>query len=144
MVCLIAFVITIRGRKSQEISAEPAIESYSEAELTSQNAQNPAESIEYAALGQIRARTEGNDSSMVIISVAFPYNSADKPFSEELTARMEQFRGLTTDYFEGKNSDDIKKMSDSALKTALLDTYNSQLRLGKIDNLLFTDYVLIN
>jgi flagellar basal body-associated protein FliL len=80
----------------------------------------------------------------VVISVTFPYTPEDRAFSEELAARVRDFRTLTESYFLLIKSEDLKDMSEEQIKADLLERYNSVLRLGKIDTLYFGDFMLLD
>jgi flagellar basal body-associated protein FliL len=82
--------------------------------------------------------------AMVVISIAFPYSPNDRAFSEELAARVRDFRTITETYFSSKEADDLRSMSEEQIKADLLERYNSVLRLGKISTLYFSDFMLLD
>jgi flagellar basal body-associated protein FliL len=90
-----------------------------------------------------RQRLLCSDGTMVILDVTFPYDFADKAFSEELSSRIPGFRGITTEYFKAQNRTELEETSEDALKAGLLAQYNKTLRLGKLRVLYFNDFMLI-
>jgi flagellar basal body-associated protein FliL len=98
----------------------------------------------FNGIGRIRTSTAGPRPAAVILSVAFPYNPEDRPFSEELTARLGGLRRITADYFTAYSAEEIRGQDESALKAELLSRYNALLRLGSIDVLYFDDYMIID
>jgi flagellar basal body-associated protein FliL len=118
--------------------------------LTGSAALAPGEHI-FTQIGRLRLPTADQgganipdaEPAMVIISVAFPYTPEDLAFSEELAARVRDFRTLTETYFGSIRADDLRNMGEEQIKADLLVRYNSVLRLGKIDLLYFLDYMLL-
>ena len=102
----------------------------------------------FTGMGRLRlpvgnGRTSSNQNSVAILSVTFPYTPEDRAFSEELAARVGEFRSVTAEYFLSFSADNIKKMSEEDIKKDLLDRYNSILRLGKIESLYFNEYLIL-
>jgi flagellar basal body-associated protein FliL len=79
----------------------------------------------------------------VIISVTFPYTPEDRAFSEELAARIRDFRAITEAYFGSIKAEHLRNMSEELIKSDLLERYNGVLRLGKIGTLYFSDFMLL-
>jgi flagellar basal body-associated protein FliL len=79
-----------------------------------------------------------------VITIAFPYNSADRPFLEELSFNTRKFRSITTDYFASISQDSPLLTDEAALKHELLSRYNSLLYLGKIETLYFTEFIIVD
>jgi flagellar basal body-associated protein FliL len=90
-----------------------------------------------------RQRFLCSDGTMVILDVTFPYDSADKAFSEELSSRIPGFRSITAEYFKGQSGSELEETPEDELKAGLLVQYNKILRLGKLEVLYFNDFMLI-
>ncbi len=97
----------------------------------------------FTGIGRIRTSTAGTQPAAVIITIAFPYDPDDKSFSEELASRVARFRTETSRYFQGLTPDELRLKSEDELRRDLLGRYNDQLRLGFIDTLYITDYMII-
>ncbi|MDR3276759.1 MAG: flagellar basal body protein FliL [Treponema sp.] len=95
----------------------------------------------FASLGQIRTLTQ--DASTVILSIAFPYDAGDRAFTEELSARIEDFRALSVEYFAACSVAGLGPGSEGTIKQELLERFNAVLRLGQIEALYFSDYMII-
>ena len=101
----------------------------------------------FTGIGLLRLTAADSSGSgpgpVVILSVTFPYDPNDRPFSEELAARVRDFRTIAADYFITISSEDLKKMNEDQIKGALLERFNRILRLGKIETLYFNDYIIL-
>jgi flagellar basal body-associated protein FliL len=106
----------------------------------------------FTGIGRLRLSTADESGAnltealpvTVVISVTFPYKPDDRAFSEELAARIRDFRTLTESYFLSIKSEELKNMNEEQIKADLLERYNSVLRLGKIDTLYFGDFMLLD
>jgi flagellar basal body-associated protein FliL len=97
----------------------------------------------FAGIGRIRTATSGSQPATVILSVAFPYAPGDRPFSEELAAKIGAFRTLTVNYFAALSAAELNHKNEGEIKQELLEQYNGILRLGSIGELYFNDYIVI-
>jgi flagellar basal body-associated protein FliL len=105
----------------------------------------------FTGIGRIRV-SAGEDSPTIIVNITFPYSRSDKPFSEELAARVGDFRTIATDYFKSFSAGEpgsadsinsINSIDETILKEELLSRYNSILRLGRIRTLYFNDFLYL-
>ncbi|MDR1126672.1 MAG: flagellar basal body-associated FliL family protein [Treponema sp.] len=106
----------------------------------------PAPLIEdniFTGIGRIRAITGDSPPQTVIVSIAFPYDKADTPFTEELALQMPEFRSVTFAFFKSLSAKDLYNMGEDSIKEALLSRYNAALRLGRIPVLYFNDFMVI-
>jgi flagellar basal body-associated protein FliL len=118
-------------------------------------ASNPGqETAVFADIGRLRipvtsgarteaAGTEAPASATLILSVSFPYPANDRSFAEELGSRTDEFRSLAIDYFSGQPAENIARMDEETAKAEILQRFNSLLRLGKIETLYFSDFMLV-
>jgi flagellar basal body-associated protein FliL len=102
-----------------------------------------SEAAIFTGLGRLRCPTAGPDTALVILQPSFPYFPGDRPFSEELTLRLRDFRSLTAAYFAALAVEDLRRKDEAEIKEELLAQYNSLLRLGRIETLYFNEYMLI-
>jgi flagellar basal body-associated protein FliL len=103
----------------------------------------------FTGIGRIRVSAGDDGSPTIIVNITFPYSRSDKPFSEELAARVGDFRTIAVDYFTSLSSgehgsiDSIHSIDETILKEELLSRYNSILRLGRIRTLYFNDFLYL-
>jgi len=96
----------------------------------------------FSGLGRLRIPLA--NSSILILSIAFPYLADDTAFTEELAAKIGDFRKIATDYFSSLPAEKITAIDEEAAKTDILSLYNADLRLGRIETLLFSDMMIID
>ena len=97
----------------------------------------------FSGIGRIRSVTAGSEGSTVVLSIAFPYNSQDAVFSEELASHIADFRAIAQGYFSSQTREDLQRKDEESIKAELLIRFNQILRLGSISALYFRDYMII-
>ena len=95
----------------------------------------------FAGIGRLRIPLV--NSSTLILSIAFPYPPNDQAFTEELAAKIGDFRAIVSDYFSSLPAESLINLDEDAAKTEILRQYNANLRLGKIQTLYFNDLMII-
>jgi flagellar basal body-associated protein FliL len=88
------------------------------------------------------AAAPGEGRAALIISIAFPYPSGDRAFTEELAAKTGDFRRIAVEYFSARSVEELRSPAEGKMKAELLAAYNAILRLGKIRTLYFNDLLL--
>jgi flagellar basal body-associated protein FliL len=96
----------------------------------------------FSGLGRMRIPL--SDSSIMILSIAFPYAANDIAFTEELASRVNNLRELSIDYFSSLPPDGLIQIDEEAAKQEILRRFNASLRLGRIEDLYFSDLMIIN
>ena len=96
----------------------------------------------FSGLGRLRIPL--SNSSIMILSVAFPYNAADIAFTEELAAKIGEFRDIAIGYFASLPADRLVIINEEIAKIEILKLYNASLRLGRIESLYFSDMLIID
>jgi flagellar basal body-associated protein FliL len=96
----------------------------------------------YSGLGRLRIPL--SNSSILILSIAFPYLHSDTAFTEELAAKTGDFKTIAADYFSSLEADKIIQLDEDAAKTEILKRYNENLRLGSIETLYFSDMMILD
>jgi flagellar basal body-associated protein FliL len=94
--------------------------------------------------GLERLRIPLSNSSILILSAAFPYSAQDTAFTEELAAKIGDFKAITTEYFSSLPVEDINQIDEEAAKQEILKRFNASLRLGRINALYFNDMMVID
>ena len=95
----------------------------------------------FSSLGTLRIPTTDSEPETVIISIAFPYNKNDRPFSEELASRIPWFKTTISDYLGAFSAEEIETMETDTINQELLKRFNAELRLGQIRELYITDFM---
>jgi flagellar basal body-associated protein FliL len=96
----------------------------------------------FSGLGRMRIPL--SNSSTLILSIAFPYPAHDTAFTEELAAKIGDFRSLAAGYFSALPADKIVNLDEEAAKQEILARYNATLRLGRISTLYFSDMTVLD
>jgi len=97
--------------------------------------------------GLERLRITLTDSSILILSISFPYAANDTAFTEELAARVSDFRIIAVDYFTTLPADAAQskvQIDEETAKREILRRYNNSLRLGRIEVLYFHDMMVLD
>ena len=106
----------------------------------------PAEAgqgLTFTGIGRLRISTSDPQPGLIILFVSFTYYPEDRAFSEELALRVRDFREITTDYIGSFSAAELQNRSEEDIKTELLRRFNAVLRLGKIETLFFSDFMLV-
>ncbi|MDR2542709.1 MAG: hypothetical protein LBC80_04575 [Treponema sp.] len=94
--------------------------------------------------GLERIRIPLSDSSVMVLSLAFPYSATDIAFTEELAAKINDLREIARDYFSSLQQADLVQIDEEAAKREILRHFNANLRLGHITVLYFSDMLIID
>ena len=97
----------------------------------------------FTGIGPNRVSTADFQPGMVIIYVTFMYYPEDRAFSEELVLRVTEFRQIIRDYFGSFPVSELKILSEDKIKAELLNQFNAILRLGQIEALYFSDFLVV-
>ena len=95
----------------------------------------------FSSLGTLRIPTADSEPETLIISVYFPYDKNDRPFSEELASRISAFKTATSGYLGAFTAEELDVLDTDLIKNELLKRYNAELRLGQIRELYITDFM---
>jgi flagellar basal body-associated protein FliL len=97
----------------------------------------------FTAIGRIRVSTADPQPGMVILFVSFVYYPGDKAFSEELTLRIRDFRDIVMKYIGSFSTAELQIQGEESIKAELLRRFNAILRLGQIETLYFSDFMVV-
>ncbi|MDR2792906.1 MAG: flagellar basal body protein FliL [Treponema sp.] len=95
----------------------------------------------FSGIGRIRTFTADNQTA--IVSIAFPYNKEDIPFTEELVSKIIDFRNIAFTYFNSRYAEALQNTSEDTIKAELVSQYNGILKLGRIPALYFNDFMIL-
>ena len=96
----------------------------------------------FSGLGSLRIPLA--DSSTLRITIAFPYSADDAAFAEELAAKIGDFRAIASGYFSALPVESVTQFNEDTAKRELLSRLNENLRLGRISELYFSDFMIID
>ena len=97
----------------------------------------------FTGIGQIRISTADPQPGIVILFVTFNYFPYDRAFSEELVHRVRDFRNIIVDYIGSFSAAELQAINEENIKTELLRRFNAVLRLGQIEVLFFSDFMIV-
>jgi flagellar basal body-associated protein FliL len=100
----------------------------------------------FTGIGRLRiplAAPAGGPATTMILSIAFPYPLNDRPFTEELAARVPDFRSMAAGYFSSLPPGELRAPDEEKAKKEILRRYNAVLRLGRIEALYFSDLMIV-
>jgi len=93
--------------------------------------------------GMGRLRIPLVNSSTLILSIAFPFSADDTAFTEEIAAKVNDFRTIANEYFSALPEPELIRINEEAAKQEILRRFNENLRLGRIEVLYFNDMMVI-
>ena len=97
----------------------------------------------FSGIGRIRVPTADSQPGVVIIFVSFIFDPDDRAFSEELVFKVRDFRDIIIDYFGSFSIAELHIQDEESIKTELLRKFNAILRLGRIETLFFSDFMIL-
>ena len=97
----------------------------------------------FSGIGRLRVPTADPEPGVVIIFVSFVFDPNDRIFSEELALRVRDFRDITADYIGSFSIAELHMLDEEKIKTELISRFNAILRLGRIDTLFFSDFLIL-
>ena len=95
----------------------------------------------FSGLRTMRIPTADPEPETLVISIAFPYNKNDRPFSEELASRLSWFKTATAGYLGAFTAEELSALDTVAVNKELLARFNSVLRLGQIRELYILTFI---
>jgi flagellar FliL protein len=93
---------------------------------------------------QLRLATADNPPVPVIITPYLTYTNGDTELNEELNMKMRHFRTIFADYFSSHTQKELTEIGEQNIKAEITEKLNSELVLGKIINLYFSEYIFLN
>jgi len=132
---------TIIGLARQD-KTEPLIKFESAPKKTKKIISSEDDIRVFSGLGRLRIPL--SNSSILLLSLAFPYSASDSAFTEELAAKIGDFRTIASSYFSSLFAESIIQIDEETAKQEILRRFNESLRLGRIDALYFSDMMIID
>ena len=97
----------------------------------------------FTGLGRLRISTADPQPGTVILFVSFPYYPHDRAFSEELALRIRDLREIIMNYIGSFTAAELQRQDEEVIRAELLRRVNAILRLGQIETLFFSDFMII-
>lgn len=97
----------------------------------------------FTAIGTIRAKSADAKAAVIVATVAFPYDSGDGPFAEELSRKAPVLKAAAVSVLSSKKAAELAPAYEGALKAALRDAFNARLSLGKVTEIWLSDFAVI-
>ena len=103
----------------------------------------------YTGLGTIRCITapaaddEQDIGTAVVITPWLSYPQGDTIFFEELARKRILITGIFSNYFNSRTKNDLLSLPEDKIKTELQQEINTQMSLGQISGIYFTDYIFL-
>ena len=79
----------------------------------------------------------------MVATIAFPYDSGDVPFAEELSRKAPVLKAAAVALLSSKKAADLGSAFEGTLKAALRDAFNARLSLGKVTEIWLSDFAVI-
>lgn len=86
----------------------------------------------------------GKMGASMVVTPWFSYPEGDTEFFEELSRKRNVIAGIITNYFTTKTKEEILHNSEEEIKAFLKEEINSQMTVGRITDLYFTDYLFLD
>jgi flagellar basal body-associated protein FliL len=97
----------------------------------------------YTAIGTIRAKSADAKAAVVVATIAFPYDSGDRPFAEELARKAPVLKAVAQSVLSSKKAADLAPAFEGSVKAALRDAFNARLSLGKVTEIWLSEFAVI-
>jgi flagellar basal body-associated protein FliL len=122
------------GTREKKLSRESE-SAQTAAELSSQTA--------FTAIGTIRAKSADAKAAVIVATIAFPYDSGDKAFAEELSRKAPVLKAAATSVLTAKKAAELVPAYEGRVKAELRDAFNARLSLGKVAEVWLSDFAVI-
>lgn len=142
------------GKNLRTADPEPTVK-----ELESLNKRSGDKLAAYTGIGRIRTVTAGTENTgagtqtsdkesedgvtPIVITPWFSYEESNTELYEELSRKRILITGIITNYFSSRTEKELLSTAEEKIKADLLDEINSQLSLGKINAIYFSDYIFL-
>ena len=97
----------------------------------------------YTNIDEIRGRTADENPHTVVAQVSLGYEKDNKIIQTELVSRTPRLRDLVRKFFTEKTAAELRPRYEEELKTELKERINRVLTQGKIDEVIFLEFNVI-
>jgi len=113
------------------------------AQIDVPQAGTPGQATTFTGLGRLRISTADPEPGMAILFVSFLYYPSDRAFTEELALRVGELREIIRDYIGSFPIAELQRQDEEVIRSELLHRFNAILRLGQIETLFFSDFMML-
>lgn len=103
--------------------------------------------VAYYELGRIRIITKNEKAedlgTVLVISPYLAYPAGDTVFFEELARKRGLIKGILQSYFQERTKNQLLTETEEKIEKVLQEKINTQLSLGQISDIYFTDYIFL-
>lgn len=128
------------GKNLRDADPEPTVR-----EIENLNKKLDEKIAAFTGLGTIRCITKEDKDfgTPVVITPWLAYPEGDTVFYEELARKRILITGIFTNYVSLHTKNELLSVTEDKIKQELLEQINSQLSLGQISAIYFTDYIFL-
>ncbi len=137
-------VLATGGKKTEKEKAEALVQKGKAVNLA-----EPANTdvVAYYNLDRIRVITkpekEDDFGAPVVLHPWLAYPQEDTVFYEELARKQTVIKAIFTSYFTTHTRIELQTQTENVIEQNLLSQINSQLSLGQVSDIYFTDYLYL-
>lgn len=104
---------------------------------------------QFKEFGTLRSRLLSEEGSkeagpVLVVTPWLSYENDDSAFYEELVAKKKLFESYILEFFSSKTKNALLSIGEKEAKKQLLERFNQQLSLGKINAIYFDDYIFLD
>lgn len=131
------------GRNLRTIDPSPEV-------IESLNKKSDTKIAAYTEIDTLRILTAADatnpedEGSTLVLTPWLSYQEDNFELYEELSKKHNLISGTITSFFSTKSKEQLLLLSENEIKAQLLRDLNSQLTLGNIEQIFFTDYLFLN
>ncbi|MEW5813900.1 MAG: flagellar basal body-associated FliL family protein [Spirochaetota bacterium] len=97
----------------------------------------------YTNIEEIRGRTADKNPVTVIVKVSLGYDQGNKAIQGELIQRTPKLKDMIRGFFSSKTAEELGPKNEEALKMALKELLNRVMTTGKIKDVIFSDFNVV-
>ncbi|HTX71680.1 MAG TPA: hypothetical protein VMC79_02555 [Rectinemataceae bacterium] len=97
----------------------------------------------FTGIGTLRATTMDPKPAIVVATIAFPYDSTDRGFAEEIVRKTPSLKAAAVAWFSRRKASELAPAFEGGIKAGLRDTFNSLLSLGKVEEIWLSDFSVV-
>lgn len=86
---------------------------------------------------------DAETGTVMVVTPWIAYPEGDSVFYEEIARKKVLIKGIFTNYFSEKTMSEILSLGESRIVSELLSEINSNLSLGQISDIYFTDFIFL-
>ncbi|MCX7656160.1 MAG: flagellar basal body-associated FliL family protein [Treponemataceae bacterium] len=102
-----------------------------------------SEVVYFQGLGRMRLTTADTPAAVVVLFIVFPYVPGDRAFVEELSQHIPPMKEIVQDVVHQHTKKELLGKGEETLKKEILSRWNGLFRLGKIQELHFSEFIIL-